>query len=294
MPSWKIATVQMDVQFADKPANLDAIRTRLREAAGHGSRLVVFPECAVTGYCFDSKADAWPHAETLPGPTTDLLAADCRELGVWVVVGLLERDGEHLFNACALIGPDGFKAGYRKAHLPCLGIDHFATPGDCPFAVHDLGGLRIGMNICYDGSFPETARVLMLVGADLVVLPTNWPEGSIGTVKYLIQARALENTIYYAACNRVGVERGFRFIGRSRIVDVTGDLLSSSEDEQPTILYADIDPACARQKRIVKIPKLYELDRIAHRRPELYRVLTQSVQQPQFDSNHPPGCDPNR
>ena len=224
MPTWRIATVQMDCKLADRAANLDAVRARLREAANKGAQVVVFPECILTGYCFESKAEALAYAVPLPSSTTETLAEDCRRLGVWMIVGLLERAGEDLFNACALIGPNGFVAGYRKAHLPCLGVDRFVTRGERPFAVHDLGGLRIGMNICYDGSFPETARILMLLGADLVVLPTNWPVGSEGTVKFLIQARALENTIYYAACNRVGEERGFRFIGRSRIVNVDGEL----------------------------------------------------------------------
>ena len=93
----------------------------------------------------------------MPGPTTDLLAADCARLGVWAVVGLLERAGDRLFNACVLVGPSGVTATYRKIHLPCLGVDRFTTPGDRPFAVHDLGGLRLGMSICYDGSFPETS-----------------------------------------------------------------------------------------------------------------------------------------
>src|SRR5207302_9362026 len=144
--------------------------------------------------------------------------------------GLLERDekGHKLYNACALVGPEGPASSYRKIHLPCLGVDRFVTPGDRPFAVHDLGGLRVGITICYDGSFPESARVLTLLGADLVVLPTNWPTGARSTVKYLVQARALENHIYYAAINRVGEERGFHFIGMSRIVDCEGELLAAS------------------------------------------------------------------
>src|SRR6202030_44525 len=108
---------------------------------------------------------------------------------------------------------------YRKAHRPFLGVDRFTAPGDRPFAVHDLGGLRVGIHICYDGSFPESARVLTLLGADLVVLPTNWPPGAAGTAKYLVPARALENQVFYAAVNRVGTERGFAFIGRTRIID---------------------------------------------------------------------------
>src|SRR5262245_60822296 len=193
MPTWKIAGVQTDCTLGDKRANLDRMRARLREAAGRGARLVVFPECALTGYGFESKEEALPFAEPLAGPASQALAADCRELGVWAVFGLLER-GEQagdLFNSCALIGPEGLAGGYRKVHLPFLGVDRFTTPGDRPFAVHDLGGLRVGILICYDGSFPEAARVLTLLGADLIVLPTNYPPGALNTLKYIVPARAL-------------------------------------------------------------------------------------------------------
>ena len=276
MGRWKIAGVQMDCTLGRPDLNLELIRARLHEAAGQGARLVVFPEGALTGYCFDSKDEARPHAEPVPGPSTEALARDCRQLGVWVVVGLLEAPPgtSVLFNSCALIGPDGVRATYRKIHLPYLGVDRFTTPGDQPFAVHDLGGLRIGMTICYDGSFPEAARSLMLQGADLIVLPTNWPPGAAGTPRILVPARAMENHVYFAAVDRVGEERGFHFIGRSRIVDCFGEPLAQSDDDQPTILYADIDPEQARRKRLVKIPGKYELDRLADRRPEMYGALT--------------------
>src|SRR4051812_31924802 len=152
MAAWKIAGVQMDCRLGDMPHNLAAVRQRLRTAAGRGARLVVFPECVLTGYGFDSLEEALPLAGPLPGPSTEALAADCRELGVWAVVGLLERGGRpgEVYNACALVGPDGLAATYRKAHLPFLGVVRFTTPGDRPFAVHDLGGLRVGMLICYD------------------------------------------------------------------------------------------------------------------------------------------------
>jgi predicted amidohydrolase len=280
---WKIAAVQMDCRLADKAANLDAICTRLQEASRHGARLVVFPECALTGYCFESKPEAWPLSETVPGPSTELLAQECRAANVWAVVGMLEArpaDGA-LFNACVLIGPRGVAAVYRKIHLPFLGVDRFTTPGDQPFAVHDLGGLRLGMTICYDGSFPEAARCLMLQGADLVVLPTNWPAGALTTAKILIPARALENHIYFAAVNRVGEERGFRFIGLSRIVDCRGQPLAASDDDRPTILFADIDAAVARNKHIVHIPGAYEIHRTAHRRPEMYGPLVESPKAPE-------------
>jgi predicted amidohydrolase len=277
MPTWTIAGAQMDCRLADTARNLAAVRARLRTAAGRGAKLVVFPECALSGYCFASRDAAWAVAEPLPGPATAALADDCRTLGVWAVVGLLERDeaAGKLYNAAALVGPSGFVAGYRKAHLPCLGVDRFTDRGDRPFAVHDLGGLRVGMTICYDSSFPESSRVLALEGADLIVLPTNWPPEAERTARLLVPARALENRVYYAAVNRVGTERGFRFIGLSRVADVTGDLLAASADDAEAILYAEIDPERARRKRIVNIPGEYEVDRVRDRRPELYGAITQ-------------------
>jgi predicted amidohydrolase len=279
MPTWKIAGVQMDCRLADKAHNLAVIRARLRDAARQGARLVVYPECALTGYCYESRAEALPHAEPVPGPFTATLAADCRELGVWAAVGMLEHDPstDGLFNACALVGPPGLVAVYRKIHLPFLGVDRFTTPGDRPFAVHDLGGLQVGMNICYDGSFPESSRVLTVLGADVVLLSTNWPTGALSTVRFAVQVRAFENRIYYAAVNRVGEERGFRFIGQSRLVDCDGELLAEAGSEGEEIICAEIDPERARRKKLVKIPGKYELDRIKDRRPEMYGPLCEPV-----------------
>jgi 5-aminopentanamidase len=277
MSSWTIAGVQMDCRFADVAGNLKTIRAGLHQAADRGAKLVVFPECALTGYCFRSKEEAAPHAESLPGPASEALAADCRARDVFAIVGLLERGpaGE-LFNSCLLVGPGGLIAAYRKIHLPYLGVDRFTTPGDRPFAVHDLGGLRVGINICYDGSFPESARVLTLLGADLVVLPTNWPTGALPTVP-LTHARALENNIFYAAVNRVGEERGFRFIGRSRIIAPDGGLLAEAGPDGEEIVLATIDPALARAKRVIKVPGEHEIDRVADRRPDMYAPLTSPV-----------------
>lgn len=273
MSIWKIAAVQMGCRFADVPANREAIRAKLHEAAAEGARLVVFPECILTGYGFESAAEAWPHTENLPGPTTDLLAKDCRKLNVWCVFGLLESAGDQFYNSCALVGPDGFVASYRKVHLPILGVDRFSTPGDRPFEVYDLGGLKLGINICYDGSFPEASRILALQGADLIVLPTNWPTGARNFVLPLAQARAIENHLYYAAVNRTGEERGFRYIGNSRILDFNGNHLAASLDDRDEILYAEIDPIEARDKQIVIIPGKYEVNRVGHRRPEMYGKL---------------------
>jgi 5-aminopentanamidase len=263
----------MDCRIADTTTNLETIRIGLHRASKLGARLIVFPECALTGSGFASKEEALPHAQPLPGPATEVLARDCRQLGVFTIVGLLERgDKGELFNSCLLVGPEGYLGSYRKIHLPFMGIDRFATPGDRPFAVHDLEGLRVGINICYDGSFPESARVLTVLGADLVVLPTNWPTGALGTVP-LSQARAMENHIFYAAVNRVGEERGFRFIGRSRLVDCDGAVLAEGRPDSADIIVAEIDPLVARQKRVIKVPGQHEVDRVGDRRPEMYGPL---------------------
>lgn len=266
----KIAGVQMDVIFGDREANVVRIAERLRETAHAGARLTVFPECAVPGYCFDSLDEGREHAEPIPGPSTLRLADTCRELSTYAVVGLLESDGERLFNAAALIGPSGIVAGYRKVHLPYLGVDRFTTPGDRQFAVHTAGDIRLGMSICYDAAFPEAARVLALEGADVIALPTNWPPGSECTADFVINARAMENNVYYVAVNRVGSERGFRFIGKSKICDPRGHVLAEARHENETILYAEIDPSLARQKHIVRVPGKHEIDRFADRRPEMY------------------------
>ena len=121
--------------------------------------------------------------------------------------------------------------------------------------------------------FPSRRAFLTLLGADLIVLPTNWPTSARGTVRHLVQARALENHVYYMAVNRTGQERGFQFIGQSRIVNFDGELLAFSENNAEEILYADLDPKAARQKQVVNIPGKYEINRVADRRPEMYGVL---------------------
>jgi predicted amidohydrolase len=182
-----------------------------------------------------------------------------------------------MYNSCVLVGPMGLIGSYRKIHLPFLGVDRFTTPGDRPFRVWDIDGLRLGLNICYDGSFPESARTMALDGADLIALPTNWPPGSECASQHMIATRAMENTIYYAAVNRVGVERGFAFIGGSRICDPTGNTLAAAEGVDETMLIAEIDVTKARNKRLVRVPGKHEINRIADRRPELYSRLTEPM-----------------
>jgi predicted amidohydrolase len=274
----KIAGVQLDVALMDVEGNLARMIERLRETVGQGARLTVFPECALCGYCFSSLDEARPFAQTIPGPATERMRAACETLDCHTLFGMLERDGTRIFNAAVLVGPSGVIGSYRKVHLPYLGIDMFTSYGDRPFAVHDAGELRVGMNICYDAAFPEAARSLALLGADLIALPTNWPPGAECTAASVINARALENAVYYIAVNRVGTERGFEFIGRSKIVDPSGQTMAETRGMGEEILYADIDLARARRKHIIRVPGKHEIDRLADRRPEMYGLLTQPHQ----------------
>jgi predicted amidohydrolase len=129
------------------------------------------------------------------------------------------------------------------------------------------------MNICYDGSFPEASRIMALDGAELIVLPTNWPPAAKCFAEHTIPARAMENHVYYMSVNRVGTERGFSFIGKSMICDPIGEILAAAGDQEETILYAEIDPAWARNKHLVRQAGLHEIHRFRDRRPELYHRL---------------------
>lgn len=270
----KIAGVQMDVALGDPQTNLSRLESSLEETARQGARITVFPECVVTGYCFESLQEARPFAEPIPGPSVDRMAAKCRELDVFTIFGMLEAEGDDMFNACVLVGPDGLVGSYRKIHLPCLGIDRFATPGDRPFEVWNADQTRVGMNICYDGSFPESSRIMALEGADLIALPTNWPPAADTFAKYAPNTRAMENNVYYIAVNRVGTERGFRFIGYSKILDTDGNPIDEAAHEQETTIYGQIELQRARTKRLVRIPGKHQIDRFADRRPEMYDRIT--------------------
>lgn len=269
----KIAVVQVDVVFADKQANLTKVLDRTRAAAQNGAKIIIFPECVLTGYCFNSLEEAMPLAEPVPGPSTAAISRLALELDCTVIAGLIERDGTNIFNSAAMTGPDRTLKSFRKIHLPFLGLDRFTMPGDRPFAVHSTPHGKVGINICFDASFPESARVLKLDGAQLLAIPTNWPIGS-DSCQHVTNVRALENHMVVAAADRVGEERGFRFAGRSQIADVTGKLLAEANETDETILYAQVDLAAADQNRVVRVPGAYEIDRIAGRRPEMYGAIT--------------------
>jgi len=269
----RVAVAQMEPMLAETERNLDAALERLEEAAAAGAQLLVLPECAIPGYMFDSAEEALPYAEEIPGPTTEALERECARLGVHAITGLLERDGDTLYNAAILVGPDGLIGSYRKTHLPFLGVDRFVTPGD-GFKVFDTALGRIGLIICYDLRFPEVTRTLALHGADMVALPTNFPMAAKLQCEVIAPARAAENRVYLLVANRVGKERWGEFCGWSQIVDPYGMRLAEAGETEEALLVADVEIEKARDKDYV-VPGEYELYLFGHRRPELYGALVE-------------------
>lgn len=270
----KVAGIQLDPRLGEVDENRDAIVREGEAAADAGARLLVFPECANTGYCFQSKEQALEVAEPAPGHTVEAVAALCTERGVTAVVGLLLREGDDLANVAAVVTPDGLAGMYRKSHLPTLGVDRFATPGADPFTVYDTPAGRLGPAICYDARFPEPSRVLALEGAQIIVLPTNWPEGSEKVPEFVVRTRAMENCVFFVAVNRCGTEAGFRFVGRSTIAGPDGAVLAQANPDHPEIIYANIDPARADEKDVIVRPGAHEFHFWRDRRPTLYQRIT--------------------
>jgi predicted amidohydrolase len=281
-----IAAVQSDVTFADPDANVQRVLEWMHRAAGRRARpttrpaeLVVFPECMLTGYTYDSRQHAFQVALKIDDPRFERLALAARQLKQWITIGFLEREGNRLFNSAALVGPDGVAGCYRKIHLPHLGVDRFVDRGDRPYQASRISPpqgppLRVGLAICYDASFPEPIRVLGLVGTDVIALGTNWPVEATHTAAIVPRARSMENHLYFVAANRVGRENEFEFCGRSSICGPDGTVLASSDDATETLLTAHIDPAVAQNKRIERTPGKHMIDRFADRRPEFYGPIT--------------------
>jgi predicted amidohydrolase len=270
----RMAAVQMEPAIGAVDANTRAVTAALSACADLGARLVVFPECTLTGYCFSTAEEAGEAAIERESRWIRDIAGAAAARDVYAVVGYMERTATGLANAVSILGKGGVRGHYRKTHLPHLGGDRFVEPGMNPFTVHTVLGLRIGLLVCYDASFPEASRLLALQGADLLLLPTNWPQEALAKAAWLPNTRAYENVVYFASVNRVGAERGFAFHGLSRICDPTGETLVEGPRDRPAVLLADLDPERARNKKIER-REGYWVDRIAQRRPDLYRLTAE-------------------
>jgi N-carbamoylputrescine amidase len=244
--------------------------------AGQGVQLAVFPELATTGYMFESVTEARAAAEDVPdGPTVKRLTEACADNGMHIVFGIAEKADGHLYNSSVLLGPQGYIGSYRKLHL-WDNENTLFTPGDLGLPVFDTPLGAIGILICYDMWFPETARTLTLSGAELLCVPTNWVPLVAGNdpddkamANVLCTANAHCNGVPIVAADRCGVERGQQFLGRSVITHATGWPAAgpgSSDDEEILIAEIDVEGAgAARQWNRFNNP-------ITNRRTDAYVV----------------------
>lgn len=255
-PDLIVASVQMEPRVGQTAANVACSIERIEQAAAQGASIVVLPELANSGYVFESRQEAFAVAETVPdGPTTQAWIDVARRCRVHVIAGIAEREGARLYNAAAVIGPQGWIGTYRKLHL--WGDEHlFFEAGDNGVPVFDTEWGRLGVLICYDGWFPEVYRLLAMQGADIVCMPTNWvpmpgqPADRPAMAATLAMASAHSNGLNIICADRVGTERGQAFVGQSLIVDSQGwPLAGPASLDREEILYARINLKTSRQGR---------------------------------------------
>lgn len=257
----RVALLQVEPGSRDVAGNLD----RLADACGAGADLVVTPEMYLTGY--DIGPDAVRAlAEPADGPSAAAVAAIARRTGTAVLYGYPERSGAAVFNAVALVGPDGARlASYRKTHLfGELDRASFSASAEPPPVIR-LGDWMLGLLTCYDVEFPEIVRVLALRGADAVLVPTANMLPYDRVPQTLVPARAYENQVYVAYANYVGREGSLTYGGLSCVAGPDGDAVAAA-GRGTELLVADLDREVLAASRRAN-PYL------ADRRPELYRGL---------------------
>lgn len=263
--TFRVGVVQCRPRLLHPAANARACLELMDRRAAD---LWVLPELVTSGYNFRDRREARRCAEPVAGGSLcGLLRAYAVLRGCAVVAGFPEKAGGRLYNSAALITARGVRL-YRKTHL--FGRERrFFSPGDTGFKVWPVQGVPVGVMICFDWFFPEACRSLALKGAWLVAHPSNmvlpWgPEA--------MRLRSLENRVFSATADRVGVERGMRFIGRSQIVAPDGEILARAGEREVCALVASVDPSRARDKRLAS-----GNDAWRDRRPRLYlRALSRA------------------
>lgn len=260
----RVGYFQFDPVFGAVARNLDYVSARLGQI---DADLIVLPELFATGYQFVSQEEVFQLAEPVPdGATTKRLADMAASRGMTIVAGLPELDGRRCFNSAVVVGPNGFIGCYRKTHLFFEETLWF-TPGDSGFQVWDIGMAKVGVMICFDWYYPESARTLALQGAEIIAHPSNLvlphcPDSMV--------TRCLENRVFSVTANRIGSEaRGGKerltFIGMSEVVGPRGRILHRAPRETEDLTIVEIDPAEARIKALNDYNDL-----LRDRRPALY------------------------
>ena len=268
----KLAVVQFTPEFGKKEKNLSRMRELVADVSAD---MIVFPELCTTGYFFLSRNEVAEVAEPEDGPGGEFFLDMARDKNAVVVAGFAERHQNNFYNACLVVVPEvKHPHVYRKTHLFCKEKNCF-DPGDTGFFVVEdrKRDVNIGMMVCYDWRFPESARVLTLLGADLIVCPANlvtesWP--------LVMAARAIENNIYLAVANRAGLEKRkgeeLRFKGNSAIYGFNGQEIKKAGPEKDEVLLAEIYPAQTRDKSFNAINNV-----LTDRQPQHYGPLTRIV-----------------
>jgi 5-aminopentanamidase len=271
----RVGVLQFEPVLGEVDHNLEHIERLL---TGVDLDLVVLPELCTTGYQLTSE-EARDLAEPFPGgASAERLSRLAAREDLLLVAGVIERaSAGRPFNSAVLVGPDGHLATYRKTHLFSDELDLF-SPGDTGFFVTSARGVRIGMMICFDWVFPESARCLALLGADLLAHPANLV---LPYCQRMMPARCLENGVFALTANRVGREAHvpgkppLTFTGGSVVVSPRGELLATAPEVGEVLLRFRIDPEAARNKWLTKRNHLLD-----DRRPDLYQAVRGSGERP--------------
>jgi N-carbamoylputrescine amidase len=281
----EITVAALQLGFSDNiDANIAEVSKLVREAARKGAQVILPPELFEGPYFCQVEdeglfANARPVTEHKAVRAMQELAS---ELKVHIPTSFFEADGPHHYNSLAMIGPDGAVQGvYRKSHIPDgPGYEEkfYFRPGNTGFKVWPgPGATTLGVGICWDQWYPETARAMMLMGADLLFFPTaigNEPhDPDLDTSRLWIRAmlgHAVSNVVPVIAANRIGTENGQTFYGHSFIADERGDFLASFGREETGVLVATIDLALVKRHRAA-------FGFFRDRRPELYGRLVEDI-----------------
>lgn len=263
----KVGFIQMKPELLDLNANLSRAERFLKEAAKKGAKFVVLPELFDTGYNFYSKEELEEIAQHVPdGETTQFLIEQARKYEMFIVAGTAEKDEkERIYNSAVIVGPIGwgYIGKYRKIHL-FYREKLFFEPGNLGFHVFNIGMARVGVMICFDWFFPEAMRTLALKGADIIAHPANL------VMPYAPKAmpiRSLENRVFSITANRIGEERGLRFIGMSQINSPKAEILLRASEDKEEVGVVDISLEEARNKKINELNDIFK-----DRRPGYYML----------------------
>jgi N-carbamoylputrescine amidase len=288
MTAITLAALQLPLGSDDEAANIAAVSALVEEAAGKGAQLILPPELFSGPYfCREEDEALFALARpTAEHPSVIAMQALAAKLKVTIPTSFFERDGHHYYNTLAMIGPDGQIIGtYRKSHIPDgPGYEekYYFRPGNDGFKVWDVPGeggaiVKVGVGICWDQWYPECARVMALLGAELLLYPTaigSEPyDASLDTSRMWRRAmigHAVSNCMPVAAANRIGSEGGQTFYGHSFISDEWGDLVAEYGAEETGVLVARLDLARAATHRA-------GMGFFRDRRPQLYGRIAQDI-----------------